>query len=66
MFLVNNTFAPILFDSRANKSFVLFSFMPHLEGNTVDLESPCLVEVANGYEVKVGHILKDCAIEISG
>jgi hypothetical protein len=65
MFLVNNTFAHVLFDSRANKSFVSLSFMPHLEGKTVDLETPYMVEVANGHEVRVGHILKDCAIEIS-
>jgi hypothetical protein len=32
MFLVNNTFTDILFDSGANKSFVSLSFVPHLEG----------------------------------
>jgi hypothetical protein len=40
MFLVNNTYVHILFDSGANKSFVSLSFMPHLEGKVVNLETP--------------------------
>jgi hypothetical protein len=66
MLLVNNTFVHVLFDSRTNKSFVSLIFMPHLEGKTIDIESPYVVEIANGHEVKVGHVLKNYAIEISG
>jgi 6-phosphogluconolactonase/glucosamine-6-phosphate isomerase/deaminase len=58
-FLVNNAYAHILFDSGANKSFVSLSFMPHLEGKAVKLETPYIIEVANGHEVRVGNVLKD-------
>jgi hypothetical protein len=48
MFLINNTYAHVLFDSGANKSFVSLRFMRHLESKTVSLEKPDVIEVANG------------------
>jgi hypothetical protein len=43
MFLINDTYVYILFDSSANKTFVPISFMPCLKGILDGLEEPYVV-----------------------
>jgi hypothetical protein len=64
MFLINDTYARILFDSGANKSFMSTSFMPSLKEVLDRLDKPCFVEMANGQEAKVDKVLNNCAIKI--
>ena len=64
MFPVNHTYARVLFDSGANKSFVSSTFMSCLGGKIVKLIAPCNVEIASGQEVKVDTTLKDCYLKI--
>jgi hypothetical protein len=44
MFLINDTYAHILFDSCANKSFVSINFMPCLKGVLDGLDKPYVVK----------------------
>jgi hypothetical protein len=53
MFLINNTYAHILFDSCSNKSFVSISFMPCLKGVLDGLEKTYVIERANEQAAKV-------------
>jgi hypothetical protein len=66
MFRINDTYAHILFDLGANKSFVSISFMPCLKGVLDRLENPYFMEMANGQEAKVDKVLKNCVIKIEG
>ncbi|KAD7479048.1 hypothetical protein E3N88_02184 [Mikania micrantha] len=65
MFLINNNYAYVLFDSRENKSFVCTKFMSCLKGSPEKLENPYVVEMANGHEEKVETVLKNCVIRIN-
>ncbi|KAK1435856.1 hypothetical protein QVD17_01627 [Tagetes erecta] len=66
MFPVNHTYACILFDSGANRSFVSDTFLPCLNGLIAKLDMPYVVEIANGLEVKVENALRDCNLKING
>jgi hypothetical protein len=66
MFLINDTYAHILFDSGKIKSFVSINFMPCLKGILDGLDKPYVVEMANGQEAKVDKVLKNCVIKIKG
>jgi hypothetical protein len=66
MFPINDTYAHILFDSGANKSFVSISFMPYLKGVLDGLEKPYVVEMANGQEARVDKVLRNCVVKIEG
>jgi hypothetical protein len=65
-FLINDTYAHILFDSGANKSFVSISFMVCWKGVLDGLEKPYVVEMVNGQEAKVDRVLKNYVIKIEG
>jgi hypothetical protein len=65
MFPINNIYAHVLFDSGANKSFVSINFMSCLEGSLDGLTNPYVVEMANGHEVRVETVLRNCSIRIS-
>ncbi|KAK1433348.1 hypothetical protein QVD17_10258 [Tagetes erecta] len=53
MFPVNQTYACILFDSGANRSFVSNTFLPCLHGLIAKLNVPYVVEIANGLEAEI-------------
>jgi hypothetical protein len=58
MFPIKQKYAHVLFDSGANKSFVSSNFMSCLDGSLDKLHSPYVVEVVDGFEVKVDSILR--------
>jgi hypothetical protein len=66
VFPINDTYAHILFDSGANKSFVSISFMPYLKGVLDGLEKPYVVQMANGQEAKVDKVIRNCVIKLEG
>ncbi|KAD6796059.1 hypothetical protein E3N88_06955 [Mikania micrantha] len=57
MFLINNVYAKVLFDSGANQSFIDYEFCKLLNKPLVKLDKSYLVETANGDVVKVNEAL---------
>ncbi|KAI3707652.1 hypothetical protein L6452_26279 [Arctium lappa] len=66
MFLLNSVPTRILFDSSASFSFVSISFCQKLSVPTSSLENAIVVELADGDQVVVRDVLKDCKLEIEG
>ncbi|KAD3337459.1 hypothetical protein E3N88_32979 [Mikania micrantha] len=55
-FLLNNLYASVLFDTGADKSFISPEFASLISLPTVDLETPYVIELANGnYKPKFNH-----------
>ncbi|KAI3771277.1 hypothetical protein L6452_02438 [Arctium lappa] len=65
-FLLNSIPTHVLFDSGASFSFVSSSFCPKLSMPTTSLEEALVVELADGDQVVVRNILKNCKHEIEG
>ncbi|XP_024995239.1 uncharacterized protein LOC112528443 [Cynara cardunculus var. scolymus] len=66
MFLVNNVYTHVLFDSGANGSFVSSTFRHYLNKDACRLEKSYTVETADGNQVKVDEIVYGCTIYIDG
>ncbi|KAK1425082.1 hypothetical protein QVD17_20426 [Tagetes erecta] len=64
MFLVNNHYAYVLFDTGASKSFVSRSFRPKIEIRSTRIEHPYTIEIANGTIMKVDETIKGCTLEL--
>jgi hypothetical protein len=65
-FLVNSTYASVLFYSRANKSFVSTAFKKHLGREAQTLSSLYSVELVDGKETKITETTKGCTINLDG
>jgi hypothetical protein len=65
-FLVDSTYASVLFDSGENKSFVFITFKKHLSKEAQTLSSPYSVELADGKEARITEIIKGCTINLDG
>nr|GEV54213.1 putative reverse transcriptase domain-containing protein [Tanacetum cinerariifolium] len=62
MFLLNNHYATILFDSGSNKSFMNTSFSHLIDIDPVKLDTSYEVELANGRVASTNIVLKGCTI----
>ncbi|KAI3759549.1 hypothetical protein L6452_07441 [Arctium lappa] len=65
-FLINFVPTRVLFDSGASFSFVSSSFCPRLSMPTTSLEDALVAELADGDQVVVQDILRNCKLEIEG
>ncbi|XP_024990101.1 uncharacterized protein LOC112524469 [Cynara cardunculus var. scolymus] len=66
MFLVNNVYAHVLFDSGANASFMFSTFRHYLNKDACRLRKSYIVEIADGSQVKIDEIVYGCTICIDG
>ncbi|KAD4585863.1 hypothetical protein E3N88_23464 [Mikania micrantha] len=65
MFLVNNLYASMLFDTGADKSFVSIEFESLLDCTRSKLPKSFFVEVANGKSILVDSVLHDCILTLN-
>ncbi|KAI3673781.1 hypothetical protein L6452_39911 [Arctium lappa] len=65
-FLLNSVPTRVLFDSGASFSFVSSLFCPKLSMPTTSLDEALVVELADGDQVVVRSILRNCKLEIEG
>ncbi|KAI3686197.1 hypothetical protein L1987_79870 [Smallanthus sonchifolius] len=66
MFLLNDHYAYVLFDTGADRSFISRELSSQLEINPTLLEHHYTVEIADGKVIEATHILKGCQLELSG
>ncbi|KAI3735955.1 hypothetical protein L6452_15482 [Arctium lappa] len=65
-FLLKSVPARVLFDSRASFSFVSSSFCLKLPMPTTSLEDALVVDLADGDQVVIRDIIRNCKLEIEG
>ncbi|KAI3669693.1 hypothetical protein L6452_41033 [Arctium lappa] len=65
-FLINSVPARILFDSGASFSFVSELFRQKISMPTTSLEDALVVEIADGSQVLIHDVLKQCTLSIEG
>ncbi|GJW19205.1 putative reverse transcriptase domain-containing protein [Tanacetum coccineum] len=63
-FSLNDHFATVLFDSRANFSFISTEFAPLLNVKPSIVNLGYVIEVADGKKVEVDRIIHDCKLEL--
>ncbi|KAI3681152.1 hypothetical protein L6452_35936 [Arctium lappa] len=66
MFLVNDNYAHVLFDSDATRSFVSTTFVLYLNRDAGRLDQSYVVETADGGRIKIKEIVEDFMINIDG
>ncbi|KAI3806831.1 hypothetical protein L1987_22746 [Smallanthus sonchifolius] len=66
MFLLNDHYASVLFDTGADRSFISRELSSQLEINPTLLEHHYTIQIADGKVIEVTHILKGCKLELSG
>ncbi|KAI3795150.1 hypothetical protein L1987_37798 [Smallanthus sonchifolius] len=66
MFLLNDHFASVLFDTGTDRSFISRELSSRLGINPTSLEHHYTVEIADGKVIEATHILKGCKLELSG
>ncbi|KAI3676048.1 hypothetical protein L1987_85644 [Smallanthus sonchifolius] len=66
MFLLNDHYASVLFDTGADRSFISRELSSQLETNPTLIEHHYTVEIADGKVIEATHILKGCQLELSG
>ncbi|XP_071687912.1 uncharacterized protein [Rutidosis leptorrhynchoides] len=59
-FLVNNCYASVLFDTGTDRSYVSIEFCTLFDEKPQNLDTKCLVEMANGKFIKFDLIYKEC------
>ncbi|GKA96173.1 reverse transcriptase domain-containing protein, partial [Tanacetum coccineum] len=64
MFLLNNRYASILFDSGSDRSFVDTRFRSMLDINLVKIDARYEVELADGRVVSTNTVLKGCTLNL--
>ncbi|KAD7476994.1 hypothetical protein E3N88_00130 [Mikania micrantha] len=64
-FLLNNLYASVLFDTGADKSFISPEFASLLSFSTVDLETPYVIELANGKLIKANSVIQGCSLNLN-
>ncbi|KAI3684866.1 hypothetical protein L6452_34093 [Arctium lappa] len=65
-FFLNSVPARVLFDSSARFSFISESFRQNLVMPTNSLENALVVEIANGSQVLIRDVLRECTLGIEG
>jgi hypothetical protein len=65
-FLINSTYANVLYDLGANKSFVSTAFRKYLGKEAQPLSNPYSVELIDGREVRINETIKGCTINLDG
>ncbi|KAI3685705.1 hypothetical protein L6452_34962 [Arctium lappa] len=65
-FLLNSVPARVLFDSGVSFSFISVVFREKLVMPTNSVENALVVEIANGEQVLIRDVLKDCTLSIEG
>ncbi|KAI3702884.1 hypothetical protein L6452_28637 [Arctium lappa] len=65
-FFLNSVPTHVLFDSGASYSFISDLFCQRLAMSKSMLENAVVVEIANGGQVLIHNILKDCILELKG
>ncbi|GJU38006.1 putative nucleotidyltransferase, ribonuclease H [Tanacetum coccineum] len=63
-FSLNNQFATVLFDSRADFSFISTKFAPLLNVEPCIVNPSYVIEIADGESVEVNRIIRDCKLEL--
>ncbi|GJX38047.1 putative reverse transcriptase domain-containing protein [Tanacetum coccineum] len=63
-FSLNDHFATVLFDSRADFSFISTEFAPLLNVKPSIVKPGYVIEVADGKKVEVDRIIRDCKLEL--
>ncbi|GJZ84397.1 reverse transcriptase domain-containing protein [Tanacetum coccineum] len=63
-FSLNNHYATVLFDSRADFSFISTDFAPLLNVKPSFVNPGYVIEVADGKKVEVDRIIHDCKLEL--
>ncbi|GJV58068.1 reverse transcriptase domain-containing protein [Tanacetum coccineum] len=64
MFSLNDHFVIVLFDSRADFSFVSTKFAPLLNVKPSIVNPGYVIEVADGKKVEVDRVIRDCKLEL--
>ncbi|KAD6794782.1 hypothetical protein E3N88_05678 [Mikania micrantha] len=64
-FLLNNLYASVLFDTGADKSFISPEFASLLSLPTVELETPYVIELANGKMIKTSSVIQGCSLNLN-
>ncbi|XP_071729304.1 uncharacterized protein [Rutidosis leptorrhynchoides] len=64
-FLINNCYASVLFDIGADRSYVSTEFCALFDEKPQNLDTKCLVEMANGKFIKVDRIYKECNLTLA-
>ncbi|XP_071712397.1 uncharacterized protein [Rutidosis leptorrhynchoides] len=64
-FLVNNCYASVLFDTGADRSYVSTEFCALFDENPQNLDTKCLVEMANRKFIKVDRMYKECNLTLA-
>ncbi|KAD3067306.1 hypothetical protein E3N88_35186 [Mikania micrantha] len=64
-FLLNNLYASVLFDTGADKSFISPEFASLLSLPVVDLETPYVIELANGKMIKTNSVIQRCSLNLN-
>ncbi|GJY10509.1 putative reverse transcriptase domain-containing protein [Tanacetum coccineum] len=66
MFSLNDHFVTVLFDSKADFSFISTEFAPLLNVRPSIVNPGYVIEVADGKKVEVDRIIRDCKLELGG
>ncbi|KAD4180233.1 hypothetical protein E3N88_28824 [Mikania micrantha] len=61
-FLLHDSYASILFDTGADQSFISSDFAIQLNLTEETLDSPYIIELANGKQITVSTILRNCPL----
>nr|GEY30910.1 retrotransposon protein, putative, Ty3-gypsy subclass [Tanacetum cinerariifolium] len=64
IFSLNNQFAKVLFDSRADFSFISTKFAPLLNVDPCIVNLGYVIEIADGESVEVDRVIRDCKLEL--
>ncbi|KAD4889428.1 hypothetical protein E3N88_21501 [Mikania micrantha] len=64
-FLINDHYVSIIFDTRADKSFVFTNTASLFNKQPSILDAPYTVEVANGKTILVNSIIRDCELRLN-
>ncbi|KAD3640682.1 hypothetical protein E3N88_29905 [Mikania micrantha] len=63
-FLLSDFYASILFDTGADQSFISSDFASHLNHAEESLDSPYSIEIANGKQITVDTVLRNCPLTL--
>nr|GFB09932.1 reverse transcriptase domain-containing protein [Tanacetum cinerariifolium] len=64
MFLLNNRYAYVLFDSGADRSFVSVVFSPLIDITPTALDTKYTIELADGKLIEADNIIRGCALNL--
>ncbi|XP_023758050.1 uncharacterized protein LOC111906527 [Lactuca sativa] len=65
-FLLNNHFALVIFDARADRSFVSLKFRPVINLKSRKMRNTYAIRLANGYDIRANEIIPDCTFNLAG